>query len=132
MKPREEKLPHDIQTALKALPKVKNLWDDLTPLARRDFVAWITNAKQSETRARRISVMTSKLASGKKRPCCYAIVPMNLYKALNASPKAKAAWKTLSPDERRDLVGWIDEVNEPVKHLQRIDTVCAKLAKKSR
>lgn len=125
-------LPADIRRALTANTSIHTLWKALTPIAQRDFVAWITSAKQPETRARRISIMMSKLASGKKRPCCYAIVPMNLYKALKASPQAQAVWKTLSPSERRDLVGWIDEVDEPIKRLQRIDTVCSKLAKKSR
>ena len=125
-------LPADIRRTLTANTSIHTLWKALTPIAQRDFVAWITSAKQPETRARRISIMVSKLASGKKRPCCYAIVPMNLYKALKASPQAQAVWKTLSPSKRRDFVGWIDEVDEPIKRLQRIDAVCAKLAKKSR
>jgi hypothetical protein len=30
------------------------LWSDITPIARRDWIHWITSAKQAETRARRI------------------------------------------------------------------------------
>jgi hypothetical protein len=36
------------------------------------------------------------LAAGKRRPCCYSIVPLNLHKALVAAPKAKAQWHDLT------------------------------------
>jgi uncharacterized protein YdeI (YjbR/CyaY-like superfamily) len=123
-----EKIPTDFRKALAASPKVAALWSDLTPIARRDFVSWIEEAKHVETRARRIKVACSKLAAGKRRPCCYAIVPMNLYKALSATPKAKAVWSTLTPDERRDMVRWIQAVKESEARGLRILQACALLA----
>ena len=53
---------------------------------------------------------------------------MDLYTNLNGNPKAKAQWKTLSPDERRDLIGWIDSAKEKEDKAVRIATVCVKLA----
>ena len=79
----ETKLPTDLRKALKAVPKTEALWSNLTPIARRDFISWIESAKQPKTRKHRIETLGSRLASSKRRPCCYAIVPINLYKALN-------------------------------------------------
>jgi uncharacterized protein YdeI (YjbR/CyaY-like superfamily) len=116
----EQKVPTDLQKALNASQKVTALWKELTPIARRDFISWIEEAKQLTTRARRIAVTCDKLLSGKRRPCCYALVPMNLYKALGEDSEAKASWKILSPDGRRDLIAKINKVNDPHARAQQI------------
>jgi hypothetical protein len=77
----EPKVPADLRKVL-AASKAKVEWDDLTPLARKDFILWLDTAKQPETRRRRIESMPGRLASGKRRPCCFAVVSMNLYKGL--------------------------------------------------
>ncbi len=123
-----EKVPADLKKALSAKPSVEAKWKDLTPIGRRDFITWIEGAKQPKTRKRRIEVTRSKLLSGQRRPCCYAVVPMNLYKALGTSPKAKATWKTLTPDARRDFVAWIDEAKDSDTKGLRIDKTCVLLA----
>ncbi len=120
-------LPPDLQKALTATPKGKALWDDITPIAQRDFLRWIDSAKQAETRARRIKIACSKLTSGQRRPCCYAVVPMNLYKALGNNPKAKATWSTLTPDERRDFTDWINAGKESEERKHRVEKTCTKL-----
>jgi hypothetical protein len=67
----EPKVPADLRKALAAAPKARELWSDITPIARRDWIHWIVSAKQAETRARRISNACSMLAAGKRRPCCF-------------------------------------------------------------
>lgn len=119
-----EKIPSDLHKVLRGAPQAQAQWRNLTPIAQRDFISWIESAKQLETRKRRVESIPSRLASGKRRPCCYAIVPMNLYKALNASPKAKAQWKSLTPDEKRDFVGWIDAAKDSEAHRLRIEKAC--------
>lgn len=116
-----EKIPADFREALATNSKASEKWKGLTPIARRDFITWIESAKQLKTRERRIKVACSKLVAGKRRPCCYAIVPMNLYKALGMIPKAKATWKELTPDERRDFVDWIDSPKEREARTERIN-----------
>lgn len=123
----ESKVPTDLRKALAATPRVMALWKDLTPIARRDFISWIESAKQLETRKRRIKIACSKLVAGKRRPCCYAIVPMNLYKALGSNVKAKAQWSSLTPSERRDFVGWIDGVKQSETRTGRIEKACMML-----
>ena len=68
----EPEVPADLRKALAAAtPKVRALWSNITPVARRDWIHWITSAKQVETRARRIKNACSMLAAGKRRPCCF-------------------------------------------------------------
>jgi hypothetical protein len=86
----EPRVPTDLRKVLAASARAKAQWSDLTPIARRDFISWIESAKQPETRKRRVESIPSRLASGKRRPCCYALVPVNLYKAIGSLPKAKA------------------------------------------
>jgi hypothetical protein len=67
----EPEVPADLRKALGAAPKAKALWSDITPNARRDWIFWITSAKQEETRSRRIKNACSMLTSGKRRVCCF-------------------------------------------------------------
>jgi uncharacterized protein YdeI (YjbR/CyaY-like superfamily) len=124
----EPRVPADLRKVLSADPKAMARWLDVTPIARRDFILWIDSAKQPQTRQRRIESLPSRLAAGKRRPCCFAVIPMNLYKALGANPKAKAQWKDLTPTERRDFVSWIDSAKEAEARGLRIEKSCAILA----
>ncbi len=67
----EPKVPADLRKALAAAPEARKLWSDITPVARRDWILWITSAKTPETRARRIHNACDMLASGKRRVCCF-------------------------------------------------------------
>jgi hypothetical protein len=61
----------DLGNALGAVPLAQALWAEITPMARRDWILWISSAKQLETRARRIEKACDMLASGKRRVCCF-------------------------------------------------------------
>ena len=68
----EPRVPADLRKALAAAPpRAREVWSDITPIARRDWIHWIVSAKQAETRARRIRNACSMLAAGKRRPCCF-------------------------------------------------------------
>ena len=68
----EPEVPTDLKKALAAAaPKTRAIWSDITLIARRDWIHWITSAKQLETRTRRIKNACSMLAAGKRRPCCF-------------------------------------------------------------
>jgi uncharacterized protein YdeI (YjbR/CyaY-like superfamily) len=60
---------------IEATPKVRALWEDITPLARNEWICWIEEAKKQETREKRIKVGKSKMLSGMRRPCCWAGCP---------------------------------------------------------
>jgi hypothetical protein len=67
----EPRVPTDLRRALATAPKARALWFDITPIARRDWIHWITSAKRPETRVRRIGNACEMLAAGKRRVCCF-------------------------------------------------------------
>ncbi len=68
----EPTVPQDLKTALTAAPqKIQDLWKDITPMARWEWVRWINATGNSDTRKRRVEVSISKMNSGKRRPCCF-------------------------------------------------------------
>lgn len=82
----EPRVPPDLRRALAAAPKAKQLWSDITPIARRDWIQWIASARQAETRARRVDSACSMLAGGKRRVCCFD--RSGFYSKSLSSPKA--------------------------------------------
>lgn len=82
----EPELPDDWARALQAQPEARAVWDDITPIARRDWIAWITSGKKAETRAKRIATACDMLARGKRRACCFD--RSGIYSGAFAAPKA--------------------------------------------
>jgi uncharacterized protein YdeI (YjbR/CyaY-like superfamily) len=64
-------LPADLRRALTSDPKALAAWEDITPLARNEWICWIESAKKLETRSRRIEWGCSNLRDGNRRPCCW-------------------------------------------------------------
>lgn len=67
----EPSVPSDLRKALAAAPRARAAWSDITPVARRDWIQWITSGRRAETRALRIGKACDMLAKGKRRPCCF-------------------------------------------------------------
>ena len=68
----EPNVPQDLETALAAAPQeIQDLWKDITPMARWEWVRWVNATNDSDTRKRRVEVSISKMKSGKRRPCCF-------------------------------------------------------------
>jgi hypothetical protein len=85
----EPDVPADLRAALAtAEPKARAIWEDITPIARRDWIQWVTSAKQAETRTRRVKNACSMLASGKRRVCCFD--RSGFYSKSLSAPKAAA------------------------------------------
>ena len=68
-------LPADFEQALKGRREALATWDDITPLARNEWICWIESAKNLETRRKRIAWGCSYLSEGKRRPCCWPGCP---------------------------------------------------------
>ncbi len=120
----ELSIPMDLKEALNSSKESDAAWNNLTPISQRDFVSWINEAKQEETRNRRIQRCIENLAKGKKRPCCYAVVPMDFYKAMGAIPKAKSNWSKLTANQKRDFSDWIEASDNKEIRKQRIKEAC--------
>ena len=67
----ETRVPMDLRKALAAAPLAQALWAEITPMARQNWILWISSAKQPETRRSRIEKACDMLASGKRRVCCF-------------------------------------------------------------
>jgi uncharacterized protein YdeI (YjbR/CyaY-like superfamily) len=68
-------LPADLKKALTSDVKALETWEDITPLARNEWICWIESAKKAETRTHRIEWGCSSLREGKRRPCCWPGCP---------------------------------------------------------
>lgn len=64
-------LPTDLGEALLSSPVALEAWEDITPLARNEFICWVEDAKQEQTRERRIRRTREELEEGMRRPCCW-------------------------------------------------------------
>jgi uncharacterized protein DUF1905/bacteriocin resistance YdeI/OmpD-like protein len=68
----EPSVPRDLKTALAAAPRrIQDLWTEITPMARWEWVRWVNSTPNPDTRKRRVEVSISKMKSGKRRPCCF-------------------------------------------------------------
>ncbi len=67
----DPEVPEDIQKALSSSSNAKDLWKDITPLARWDWIRWVRAVKTEETRKKHLDVMLDKLNKGMRRPCCF-------------------------------------------------------------
>ncbi len=64
-------LPADLRQALVGNAQALLAWEDITPLARNEWICWVEDAKKPETRAHRIERTHTELCEGKRRPCCW-------------------------------------------------------------
>lgn len=68
-------LPQDIKKMLSSDAAALAAWQDITPIARNEWICWILSAKKDETRMRRIAIARENLGDGKRRPCCWPGCP---------------------------------------------------------
>ncbi len=69
------KIPSDLRKILISDPAVRAAWEDITPLARNEWICWIESVKKAETRSNHIERTRTELKEGKRRPCCWAGCP---------------------------------------------------------
>lgn len=65
------KIPEDLKEALAADSKAVQIWESLTPLARNEWICWVTFVKKEETRQEHVKRTVSELKQGMRRPCCW-------------------------------------------------------------
>ena len=81
------KLPLDIKNALLAHPKALAAWEDITPLARNEWICWTISVQNASTRTNHIERLVSELAEGIRRPCCWLGCIHRTDKAMSPSQK---------------------------------------------
>ena len=65
------KLPKDFKRVLASSSEARKAWEDITPLARNEWICWIEETKKPETRNHHIERAHNELMQGKRRPCCW-------------------------------------------------------------
>src|ERR1700690_2064636 len=88
----EPEVPVDLKKALSTSKKAEDLWMDITPSARWDWVRWIRAVKTPETRQKHIEVALDKLNKGMRRPCCFN-------RNLCSEPYVSHNWALLDPTQ---------------------------------
>jgi len=68
-------MPADLRKALMSAPAARVVWEDITPLARNEWICWVLSVKKPETRTLHIKRTREELIEGKRRPCCWAGCP---------------------------------------------------------
>lgn len=83
-------VPDDMKQALESSKKIQDLWNDITPMARWDWIRWVRAVKTDETRKKHIEIMVDKLNKGMRRPCCFN-------RNLCSDPTVSQNWVLLDP-----------------------------------
>lgn len=65
------KVPADLKKVLLSDKTARMAWEDITPLARNEWICWVEEPKQAATRERRIARTRTELKEGVRRPCCW-------------------------------------------------------------
>jgi hypothetical protein len=86
----EPEIPEDVKKMLNSNPKEQELWNDITPSARWDWIRWVRAVKTEDTRKKHVEVMLDKLKKGMRRPCCFN-------RNLCSEPAVSLNWALLTP-----------------------------------
>lgn len=86
----EPEVPDDVQKALSSSHQAQDLWNDITPMARWDWIRWVRAVKTPETRQKHLAVMLDKLHKGMRRPCCFN-------RNMCSEPYVSKNWALLDP-----------------------------------
>src|SRR5947208_2770999 len=81
------KIPADLRKALASDAKALAAWEDITPLARNEWICWTISVKTPEKRREHVSRVVSELKEGMRRPCCWYGCVHRKDKKLSSSQK---------------------------------------------
>jgi uncharacterized protein YdeI (YjbR/CyaY-like superfamily) len=68
-------LPADFRKVLSSDKAALKAWEDITSLARNEWICWVISVKKPETRKHHLERARAELKTGKRRPCCWAGCP---------------------------------------------------------
>jgi hypothetical protein len=80
-------LPADLRKVLSSDPKALAAWEDLTLLARNEWICWAISVKKPETRREHVERVCPGLKEGMRRPCCWMGCTHRTDKSLSPSQK---------------------------------------------
>lgn len=68
-------VPTEIEELLLSNNNLLNKWNELTPIARNEWICWVTIVKKEETKKEHLRRLWEDLLKWKKRPCCWPWCP---------------------------------------------------------
>ena len=89
-------LPEDLRAALISDSQALALWEDLTPLARNEWICWTISVKRPDTRKEHVERVVSELKEGMRRPCCWIGCIHRTDKAISPSVQSVLSKRTKS------------------------------------
>lgn len=89
-------VPSDVRKVLTPDKRARAVWEDLTPLARNEWICWVTFVKKAETRKEHVRRLVRDLKQGERRPCCWLGCTHRTDKAVSPSVKAILARRNRS------------------------------------
>ncbi len=95
-------MPPDLRKALTSERVALAAWEDLTPLARNEWICWITFVKKDQTRKEHIKRTIGELKEGVRRPCCWMGCIHRMDKSV--SPSVQAALDRRSKKSKKKEV----------------------------
>lgn len=90
-------MPTDLGKALTSDSKALAAWESLTPLARNEWICWVTFVKKEETRNEHVRRAIDELKEGKRRPCCWIGCIHRTDKAISPSIKSILSRRKSTP-----------------------------------
>ncbi len=79
------KIPPDLKKVLLADKAALERWEDITPLARNEWICWVEFVKQDKTRKEHVERTRTELKEGMRRPCCWLGCPHRTDKQISRS-----------------------------------------------
>jgi hypothetical protein len=64
-------VPEDLRKTLVSDTEALAVWEDLSPLARNEWICWAISVKKPETRRQHVERVRTELKEGMRRPCCW-------------------------------------------------------------
>ncbi len=78
-------VPDDLRKTLASDAEALAAWEDLTPLARNEWICWTISVKKPETRQEHVERVRTELKEGMRRPCCWYCCVHRTDKAVSPS-----------------------------------------------
>jgi uncharacterized protein YdeI (YjbR/CyaY-like superfamily) len=113
----EGDIPRFVRQALEANPRAWTNFQSLSPARQRAYVRLIMDAKQDETRERRVRETISRLLQNTGAP---EDIPPFVKRALVANGAAWENFQKLAPSYRRNYVGWIMHAKQEETRQRRL------------
>lgn len=118
------RVPPDLRQALAADSATRVPWESLTPLARNEWICWVTFVKQDKTRKEHIARLISELKEGKRRPCCWIGCTHRTDKAISPSVRGILAGREKQTTRMNVNIKKYNAAQESVR--RQICTILAK------